>query len=109
MKVSKFSSLVQAKVQLSQAPEDFSKLFEEIDTKKDNSASITKAIVLKKEDVLSAKSAFRGKKGHADYNQVTIYLRKDTHNKAKIALLQNGTEKDFSEFVEDLLQKFLAG
>jgi hypothetical protein len=49
----------------------------------------------------------RGKKGHQDYNQVTIYLRKETHNKAKIALLQNGDKRDFSELVEDLLKKFL--
>lgn len=51
----------------------------------------------------------RGKKGHPDYNQVTIYLKKETHNKAKIALLQSGSEKDFSELVEELVSKFLEG
>jgi len=49
----------------------------------------------------------RGKKGHQDYNQVTIYLKKETHNKAKITLLQSGDKRDFSELVEDLLKKHL--
>lgn len=51
----------------------------------------------------------RGKKGHPDYNQVTIYLKKETHNKAKIALLQSGSDKDFSELVEELVNRFLEG
>jgi hypothetical protein len=49
----------------------------------------------------------RGKKGHPDYNQVTIYLRKQTQNEAKIALLQARDERDFSELVEDLIANWL--
>jgi hypothetical protein len=49
----------------------------------------------------------RGKKGHPDYNQVTIYLKKETQNKAKIALLQTLDDRDFSELVEDLLTNWL--
>lgn len=51
----------------------------------------------------------RGKKGHPDYNQVTIYLKKQTQNKAKIAMLQAQDERDFSELVEDLLTQWLSG
>lgn len=51
----------------------------------------------------------RGKKGHPDYNQVTIYLKKQTQNKAKIAMLQAQDHRDFSELVEDLLTDWLAG
>jgi hypothetical protein len=50
----------------------------------------------------------RGKKGHPDYNQVTIYLKKHTQNRAKIAMLQAQEERDFSELVEDLLTDWLA-
>jgi hypothetical protein len=50
----------------------------------------------------------RGKKGHPDYNQVTVYLKKETQNKAKIALLQAHDERDFSELMEDLLTNWLA-
>lgn len=50
----------------------------------------------------------RGKKGHPDYNQVTIYLKKETQNNAKIALLQARDERDFSELVEELLTGWLA-
>ena len=51
----------------------------------------------------------RGKKGHPEYNQVTIYLKKQTQNKAKIAMLQAQDERDFSELVEDLLTQWLEG
>jgi hypothetical protein len=49
----------------------------------------------------------RGKKGHPDYNQVTIYLTKQTQNEAKIALLQARDERDFSELVEELISDWL--
>ncbi len=51
----------------------------------------------------------RGKKGNPDYNQVTIYLKKQTQNQAKIAMLQSQDERDFSELVEDLLREWLVG
>ena len=46
-----------------------------------------------------------GKKSNPGYTQVTVYLRKKTHLKAKKALLDEGWE--FSELVEDLVAKWL--
>ena len=47
-----------------------------------------------------------GKRSHPDYEQITAYIRKDTHCAVKIALLKNG-RKEFSELVEDLLRHWL--
>lgn len=42
-----------------------------------------------------------GKRSNGDYRQVSAYIRKDTHQQVKIALLQE--EREFSELVEELL------
>jgi hypothetical protein len=47
-----------------------------------------------------------GKRSHPDFEQITAYIRKDTHCAVKIALLQNG-RKEFSELVESLLRHWL--
>jgi len=47
-----------------------------------------------------------GKRRDADYKQVSAYIRKDTHFKVKLALLQEGRE--FSELVEELLGEWVA-
>ena len=46
-----------------------------------------------------------GKRSDADYRQVSAYIRKDTHQQVKIALLQE--EREFSELVEELLSGWL--
>ncbi|MBK9169084.1 MAG: hypothetical protein IPM24_16655 [Bryobacterales bacterium] len=43
-----------------------------------------------------------------DFLQVTAYIRKKTHRKVKIALLEDGTEGNFSELVETLLEEWLS-
>lgn len=48
-----------------------------------------------------------GKKGNPDYNAVTVYLKKETHHGAKIALLKTSDKRDFSEFVDDLVREWL--
>jgi hypothetical protein len=52
----------------------------------------------------SAPSA--GKRSDSEYKQVSAYIRKDTHFKVKLALLQEGRE--FSELVEELLGEWVA-
>ena len=47
-----------------------------------------------------------GKRSHPDFEQITAYIRKDTHHAAKITLLNNGG-KEFSELVEELLNQWL--
>jgi len=47
-----------------------------------------------------------GKRSDVDYKQVSAYIRKDTHFKVKLALLQEGRE--FSELVEELLGEWVA-
>ena len=47
-----------------------------------------------------------GKRSHPDFEQITAYIRKDTHHAVKIRLLQNG-RKELSELVEELLHQWL--
>jgi hypothetical protein len=47
-----------------------------------------------------------GKRSDVDYRQVSAYVRRDTYQKAKIALLEE--DREFSELVEELLQGWLA-
>jgi FMN phosphatase YigB (HAD superfamily) len=47
-----------------------------------------------------------GKRSHPDFEQITAYIRKDTHRAVKIALLKND-RKEFSELVEELVNQWL--
>jgi hypothetical protein len=47
-----------------------------------------------------------GKRSHPEFEQITAYIRRDTHQAVKIGLLQNG-RKEFSELIEDLLRHWL--
>ena len=47
-----------------------------------------------------------GKRSDSAYKQVSAYIRKDTHFKVKLALLQEGRE--FSDLVEELLGEWVA-
>jgi hypothetical protein len=46
-----------------------------------------------------------GKRSNARYRQVSAYVRKDTHRKVKMALLED--DREFSELVEELLGGWL--
>ena len=48
-----------------------------------------------------------GKRSDPDFEQVTAYIRKQTHQGVKIALLQEGKGQEFSELIEVLLAKWL--
>ena len=48
-----------------------------------------------------------GKRSDPDFEQVTAYIRKRTHQGVKIALLKEGKGQEFSELVEGLLAKWL--
>jgi hypothetical protein len=52
------------------------------------------------------RSQVAGKRGDPDYRQVSAYVRKDTHRKVKMGLLEE--DREFSELVEDLLRDWLA-
>ena len=49
-----------------------------------------------------------GKRSDAEFTQVTAYIRKDTHRKAKIKLLEEGQGREFSELVEELVAGWLS-
>lgn len=49
----------------------------------------------------------RGKRSHPDFEQVSAYISKSTHLSVKIALLQEGRGREFSELVEELLGQWL--
>jgi len=48
-----------------------------------------------------------GKRNDPDYEQVTAYIRKDIHRRAKIALLKEDRKIEFSELVDQLLADWL--
>ena len=52
-----------------------------------------------------APTASVGKRSDSEYRQVSAYIRRDTHRKVKIALLEENRE--FSELVEELLRSWL--
>ena len=49
----------------------------------------------------------RGKRRDPNFEQITAYIRKRTHQGVKIALLQEGRGQGFSELVEELIAKWL--
>jgi len=49
----------------------------------------------------------RGKRTDPDFEQVTAYIRKDTHRNVQIALLNEAQRRQFSTLVEDLLSEWL--
>lgn len=48
-----------------------------------------------------------GKRSNPAFEQVSVYIRKDTHREVKIALLREAGGRQFSELVEDLLTEWL--
>lgn len=49
----------------------------------------------------------KGKRSDPAFEQVTAYIRKDTYLQIKMALLQAGADRDFSQLVEELLCAYL--
>ena len=47
------------------------------------------------------------KRSDPDFLQVTAYIRKETHRKTKIRLLEEGKGREFSELVEVMLEEWL--
>ncbi len=48
-----------------------------------------------------------GKRRHPDFEQVTAYIRKETHHQVKLALLWELKDRQFSDLVEELLSTWL--
>lgn len=48
-----------------------------------------------------------GKRSHEAYTQITAYIRKETQQEVKLALLQRRDERDVSELIEELLTYWL--
>ena len=48
------------------------------------------------------------KRSDPEFLQVTAYIRKNTHRKTKIRLLEEGQGREFSELVETMLEDWLA-
>jgi hypothetical protein len=57
------------------------------------------------DDAVRAEGVRVGKRSNAEYRQVSAYIRKDTHRKVKMALLEE--EQEFSELVGRLLEEWL--
>jgi hypothetical protein len=48
-----------------------------------------------------------GKRSHEAYTQITAYIRKETQQEVKLALLQRRDGRDVSELIEELLTHWL--
>lgn len=57
------------------------------------------------DDAVRAEGGGVGKRSNAEYRQVSAYIRKDTHRKVKMALLEE--DQEFSELVGRLLKEWL--
>jgi hypothetical protein len=49
----------------------------------------------------------RGKRSDPDFDQTTAYIRKDTYKAVRIALLEEGEGREYSELVEEVLSDWL--
>jgi hypothetical protein len=47
------------------------------------------------------------RRGNPNYQQVSGYIRKETHAAVKIALIQEGQGRDLSDVLEELLTKWI--
>ncbi len=51
-------------------------------------------------------AAYLQERSPTDFEQITGYIRRDTHQAVRVALVNNG-RKEFSELVEGLLRQWL--
>ena len=49
----------------------------------------------------------QGKRVAPGYVQVGVYIPKKLHNEAKVKLIQEGADRDFSQLVADLLTEYV--
>ena len=83
------------------------KFQEVIDATKDKKGIADTPASLARPSKRYGKGRPRGKRSDPDFEQVTAYIRKHTHQGVKIALLQESKGQEFSELVEGLLAKWL--
>jgi hypothetical protein len=91
----------------------FGKLFQQSRQQDDENSNIQNAGLLSTQkfelsdtQTLKKKGRPTGKRSNPEYEQVTAYIKKETHRKVKMALLeQNGG--DFSDLVEKLLEDWI--
>lgn len=83
--------------------------------KKKNSAKIEQVSTVVPESSIELTNQTNVKRGRPaakrsdpDFVGLTTYVRRDTHTRAKIALLQEGEGKELSELVEDLIYNWLS-
>lgn len=69
--------------------------------KKQTPASLSPAAKIPPQVV--TRTRITGKSSHPDYTQVLTYIRKDTHNAVRAALIFDETKRDLSDLVEELL------
>ena len=58
--------------------------------------------------ISAASTRKAGKRTSPDYVQVGVYIPKALHNQAKVRLIQEGSDRDFSQLVGDLLERHLS-
>lgn len=71
------------------------------------SAKVNSAGNGKSSQTVTKRGRPRGKRSNDDFQQVTAYVRRVTYRKVSINLLDQENKGEFSELVEDLLQKWL--
>lgn len=96
--MSKFKSLLDAAKGREPEPEP-EKLSQELEVNQPQQAAPSQAS--------QKRGRPKGKRSDPDYEQVTAYIRKDTHRDVKIALLSEGNGREFSELIQELLEQWL--
>lgn len=57
--------------------------------------------------IAASRGRTKGKRSDPAFEQVTAYIRRETYQQTKIALLQANDDRDFSQLVEELLTAYL--
>ncbi len=56
---------------------------------------------------ITSKGRRLGKRTAPDYVQVGVYIPKQLHNQAKVLLINEGEDRDFSQLIGDLLAQYV--
>jgi hypothetical protein len=105
--VSKFKGILDAAKDRQPEPEpEPEKPSQETETQKSESQPVAQL-----QSELPKRGRPKAKRSDPDYEQVTAYIKRNTHTTVKIELLknsQNGEKREFSELVQDLLEQWLS-
>src|ERR1035437_5824796 len=75
--------------------------------RKGASVEVDLGSVSKESSATQSRSHHTGKRHDPAFEQVTAYIRRNTHHEVKLALLKEGDNRQFNDLVEALLSRWL--